>query len=446
MHGVAGAATSDGTDGRTGPRRWPLLVAVAVDALGTGLYLPLSLLYFVKVTDLGLATLGVLISVTTALTLPVPLVVGRLVDRFGPRLVVACGQALQGLGFLFYLAVSGASSLVAAVLVSSLGLRVYWSSVFTLVADQADAEATSAEGTSAEGTSAAGVDAKDHWFARTGMIREAGGGGGALLAGAVLAVDSARVYEGLILGSALAFLVAALVVVLAVPSTPHAPPPAQGHFGHRALLRDRPYLALIGTCTIFALCSSFLALSLPLYVVDGLSGPDWLPGPLLAMNTLLLATCTAGVTRFVRRRCTRARAMAWAGGLWVLWCAASAAAVLVSSRMLVPFLVAVVVCYTTAEMVYGPASNALAAAAAPAGSRGTYLAAFQYSFAGANIIAPSLFGLLFSQNRLFPWLAVGLLAALGAVLMLRLEHRLPREHGTVRHKAGIRDEVPEGAP
>jgi MFS family permease len=446
VHGVAGAATSDGTDGRTGPRRWPLLVAVAVDALGTGLYLPLSLLYFVKVTDLGLATLGVLISVTTALTLPVPLVVGRLVDRFGPRLVVACGQALQGLGFLFYLAVSGASSLVAAVLVSSLGLRVYWSSVFTLVADQADAEATSAEGTSAEGTSAAGVDAKDHWFARTGMIREAGGGGGALLAGAVLAVDTARVYEGLILGSALAFLVAALVVVLAVPSTPHAPPPAEGHFGHRALLRDRPYLALIGTCTIFALCSSFLALSLPLYVVEGLSGPDWLPGPLLAMNTLLLATCTAGVTRFVRRRCTRARAMAWAGGLWVLWCAASAAAVLVSSEMLVPFLVAVVVCYTTAEMVYGPASNALAAAAAPAGSRGTYLAAFQYSFAGANIIAPSLFGLLFSRNRLFPWLAVGLLAALGAVLMLRLEHRLPRERGTVRHKAGIRDEVPEGAP
>ncbi|WP_307129466.1 MFS transporter [Streptomyces aurantiacus] len=92
---------------------------MAVDALGTGLYLPLSLLYFVQVTDLGLATLGVLISVTTALTLPVPLVVGRLVDRFGPRLVVACGQALQGLGFLFYLAVSGASSLVAAVLVSS---------------------------------------------------------------------------------------------------------------------------------------------------------------------------------------------------------------------------------------------------------------------------------------------------------------------------------------
>jgi hypothetical protein len=87
----------------------------------------------------------------------------------------------------------------------------------------------------------------------------------------------------------------------------------------------------------------------------------------------------------------------------------------------------VVMCYSVADMTYGPASNALAADAAPAGSRGTYLAAFQYSFAFSSIIAPSLFGLLFSRGRALPWLAVGLLAALGSALMLRLEHRLPQE-------------------
>ncbi|MEU6762385.1 MFS transporter [Streptomyces sp. NPDC046853] len=399
-----------------------MLAAVAVDSLGTGLYLPLSMLYFLRVTDLDLAAIGVLLSVATALTLPVPLLVGRLVDRVGPRLVVAGGQAVQGVGFLLYLTVSGVASLVTAALVASVGLRVYWSSVFTLVADQADADH---------------AGAMDHWFARTGMIREAGAGGGALLAGAVLAADSARVYDGLILASALAFLAAALVVVFAVPSVPHAPPPAEGRSGYRALLRDRPYLALIGTCTIFALCSMFLALSLPVYVVQGLSGPSWAPGPLLALNTLLLATCTAALTRFVRRRCTRARAMAWAGGLWTLWCAASAAAALLPSPALVPFLVLVVVCYSLAEMTYGPASNALAADAAPSGSRGSYLAAFQYSFAVAGIIAPALFGLLFSQGRLLPWLAVGLLSALGAVLMLRLERRLPVEQRAPLPVAGV---------
>lgn len=55
----------------------------------------------------------------------------------------------------------------------------------------------------------------------------------------------------------------------------------------------------------------------------------------------------------------------------MLW---SAAAVLVPSGALVPFLAAVVVCFSVAEMAYGPASNALAADAAPAGSRGMYLA------------------------------------------------------------------------
>jgi MFS family permease len=403
---------------------------VAVDSLGTGLYLPLSLLYFLRVTDLDLATIGPLISTATALTLPVPITIGRLVDRLGPRLVVAAGQALQGTGFLLYLTVSGAASLVTAVLVTTVGVRIYWSSVFTLIADQADAE---------------GVDAKDHWFARTGMMRETGAGGGALLAGLLLTFDSARVYDGLILGSALAFYAAALLVVFAVPSAPHALPPAGARSGLRALLRDRPYLTLIGTCTIFAMCSTFLTLSLPVYVVQGLSGPSWAPGPLLALNTLLLATCTAAYNRFVRRHCTRARAMAWAGGLWVVWCAASAAAVLLPSKALVPYLVAVVMCYTVAEMTYGPSSNALAAAAAPAGSRGTYLAAFQYSFACSSIVAPSLFGLLFSRHRLLPWLAVGLLAALGGALMLRLERRLPQEHRAPEQKDGTRDAVPERA-
>ncbi|WP_247706287.1 MFS transporter [Streptomyces liliiviolaceus] len=427
---MAGARTG-GVTGRSGLRRGrrPLLAAVAVDSLGTGLYLPLSMLYFLRVTDLDLVAIGVLTSVSTALTLPLPLVVGKLVDRFGPRLVVAAGQALQGTGFLLYLLVSGTGSLVAAMLVTTAGLRVYWSSVFTLIADLADAESADAAGTDAVGAAVVGADGKDHWFARAGMIREAGAGGGALLAGAVLAVDSARVYDGLILASGLAFLAAALVVALAVPAVPHAAPPAEGRSGYGALLRDRPYLALIAISTIFATCSTFLSLSLPVYVIQGLSGPDWAPGPLLALNTLLLATCTAAVTRFVRRRCTRARAMAWAGGLWALWCAASASAVLLPSRALVPFLVAVVVCYTLAEMVYGPASNALAADAAPTGSRGTYLAAFQYSFAGANVLAPTLFGVLFSRDRLLPWLAVGLLAALGAALMLLLAPRLPREHG-----------------
>jgi MFS family permease len=112
--------------------------------------------------------------------------------------------------------------------------------------------------------------------------------------------------------------------------------------------------------------------------------------------------------------------------------------VLLPSAALVPYLVVVVVCFSLAEMTYGPASNALAADAAPDGSRGTYMAAFQYSFACASIVGPSLFGLLFSQDRLLPWLAVGVLALVGTVLMLRLEHRLPTERAAPRLAPDLR--------
>lgn len=396
---------------------------MSVDALGTGLYLPLSLLYFLQVTDVSLAVIGTLVSVATALALPVPLLAGRMADRFGARPVVVAGQLVQALGFFLYLGVSGPVSLMIAVLVEGIGARMYWASIFTLIAEMADAEGAGKP--------------KEWWFARASMIRAAGMGAGGMLAGAAIAWESTHAYRALILANGISFAAAATVMLVLVrvrhtahtAARPHpegAEDPGEQPSGYRALLRDKPYLRLILANTAFALCSTFLATSLPVYATEGLGVAGWLVGPLLAVNTVLLATAPALVSRFVRRRLNRVRAMAVSGGCWTLWCAGSVLALLVPPAALPVFLLLVLLCYTAAELIHEPASNSLAAGAAPLASRGSYLAAFQYSFTLGTVVSPALFTVLFSQNRALPWIVLGTLAILGTVLMLPLERRLPR--------------------
>lgn len=117
--------------------------------------------------------------------------------------------------------------------------------------------------------------------------------------------------------------------------------------------------------------------------------------------------------------------MAWGGVAWAGWCGALAlAALLPDGPVLVGYLALVMLLWAAAEMLHGPASNALSADAAPEGARGTYLAAFQYSFATADMVTPGLFGLLYGVERVLPWVVVGFLALLASALIRPLERRL----------------------
>lgn len=66
-----------------GPHR-PLVAALGVDALGTGLFLPFALLYFTATTDLPLPRIGFALSLAAFVRLPATAASGVLLDRIGP--------------------------------------------------------------------------------------------------------------------------------------------------------------------------------------------------------------------------------------------------------------------------------------------------------------------------------------------------------------------------
>jgi MFS family permease len=393
---------------RNGLTANPIRVVVAVlliDMLGTGMYLPVSLLYFTQVARLPLPTVGWCLTVAQLVTLPVPAVVGHLVDRVGAQTVVTAGLLLQGLGFCGYLWVDSSSSLFATALLAALGQRAYWSSVFTLIADLADPAR------------------RDHAYGVAGAAQNAGAGLGAAAAAVLLAIDADSAYATIIIANAATFVLSAAVLGLGVPRRPH--PRASGPVAVATTpLRDRPFLALVGANTVFAMCSGLLALGLPVFVSEALHGPGWTAAVLLGANTAGLAFLqTATVKRIANRR--RTRVMFAAAVLWASWGVLTALTLGVPSSLVLPFLAVVTATYTAAELFHAPTSTALASEMGPVRARGRYLATFQFSFVLANAAGPVMFAQLFTWHPAAPFVTAAGCALLAGLVVLALENRLP---------------------
>src|SRR3954467_6722537 len=71
------------------------VTAIAIDAIGSGVFMPVSMLYFLVSTDLSLVQLGAAISLASLVTLPTGPVIGSIVDRIGAKQVLLAGNLLQ---------------------------------------------------------------------------------------------------------------------------------------------------------------------------------------------------------------------------------------------------------------------------------------------------------------------------------------------------------------
>lgn len=390
-----------------------LIAALAIDSLGHGLFLPLSLVYFTELTPVPLAVLGVLLSVANAITLPIPVWAGAIADRIGPLPVVVAAQVMQAVGFLAYAWVSGPVGIFLAASLVALGVRFFWSTIFTAVADYAD--------------NSASPRGRDTWYAIGNGARTAGLAAGGLLTGVVVADGREAAFRAVAYGAAVCFAVAA-VMIAAFVRTGEArgersaeSAPASGYM---ELVRDRPFLGLICLNTVYALSTLMLGLALPTVVLSGIQGPAWLTASILAGNAILIAVLSAPIARRLAGR-RRTRTLIGAAVLWTGWCLIMAALVPGQLWWAIPALLVATLLFTAAELMHAPVSNGLAASMAPVQARGRYLAVFQYSFTLASIAAPAFFGALYELDHAAPWLALGLANAVTVVGVLLLERRLP---------------------
>src|SRR6476659_43654 len=104
------------------------VTAIGIDALGSGVWMPLSVLYFIRVTHLSLVHVGVALSAAAALSFPLALVIGSLVDRFDAKRVLQGGNVLQAIGFACYPLAHGVLEVTLVVGIAALGRTAFWGS------------------------------------------------------------------------------------------------------------------------------------------------------------------------------------------------------------------------------------------------------------------------------------------------------------------------------
>jgi MFS family permease len=387
----------------------PFVVAMLLDALGSGLFLPFSVLYFHRAGGLPLTDAGLGLSIAMLAALPAPLVAGSLVDRSGPKRIVVATNVTRAFGFLSYLAVHSLPALVAAGFLIAVSDRLFWAAQPVLVAE------------------IAGPGRRDRWFGLITAVRCTGLGLGGLLAGAAISRAGVTGYHLLTVANALSFACCAgLLARLRIPPRPPtatAGPRAARRGDFLAAVADRPFCGVVLSNLAFGIARTAILVGLPVYAVQVLNMPPWLAGALYAEYTALIAI---GQTTMVRRleRFRRTRALMLAAWIWAASFMLLAAAPLLPHPVVGPFVAVVTGLYTAAVMLHVGVIDALVVEAAPNAMRGRYIAVYQLSWAIANAVAPGLFTLLLAWRSFAPWIALTLLAMLALGTMLLVEPRL----------------------
>jgi MFS family permease len=383
-----------------------LLVALAIDNVGSGLFLPLAIVYATRAVGLGVDTAGLVVAVGMTLGFAVPPVAGRLSHRLGPRPVVVLSQLVQGFGALaFFLATSWQLVLVGGALMA-VGAQLFYCSVFVLVADVTRSKS------------------KERPFALVAMVRAGAFGLGTLIAALALSLGQVEALRWLVVADALTFAVAAWLLATygEVPKVAHDP---DSEVGSLAVLRDTGYRNLMIVTFLVDLSTDVALIGMPVFVLDVLEGPTWLPGVLLAFGTVLSSLFGVQVVDALkpyRRTSTMSAGAAVLCG-WALMCLAM---IWLPSDgvVLVAYAVVAWVVWVAGNKIFYPVAAGLSEAMPPRASRAGYMATYQYAFTTAQVVAPAVVA-LFAVSSWLTWVVVAVSAASGCLVVSALSRSLP---------------------
>lgn len=381
------------------------VTAIVADTVGSGLFMPLTLLYFLAMTDLSLVQIGSALSLSALVTMPGAFVIGSLVDRFGPRRMMLLGNLIQAVGMAAYL---WADSLLAVALWTTLlniGRQSFWGSFGNVVT------AISAPGE------------RELWFGFLQAVRNLGYSVGGVLAGIALQVGTDLAFQTVVVLNAVTFVVA-FFLLLDVPDHRVAHNEDAPVEGWGVVLRDGPFLRLVLGQLGFVAGMMVLNFALPVYVAETIDLPGWVVGAIFTLNTALVGLGQGLVVRGMTGQ-VRARMMGLAQLVFVL----SYAMFVVAGWL--PVWLAVVVMlvgsavYTFGELTGGPVFSATAAEAAPDHLRGRYLGLFQLGWGLGGAVAPVAFTWLLAHGQTTMWWVLALVALASAAYLQTLPRVLP---------------------
>ncbi|MFD8811549.1 MFS transporter [Streptomyces sp. NPDC059627] len=370
-------------------------VALAVDALGTGLLRPFLLLYGVTVLGLSASATGIAMTVGVVVGLACMPAVGRWLDRGARSTVVAASMLVRVLGVALLLATPAGHVRLFATAALFLGIgNSAWPAAHAALV------ATVSHGRERDAALAAGR-----------ALRNAGLGAGALLATVCLAGGTTAL-QALAAVTGLAYLAAAaLAWSVHLYTHPAAAPVEDRAAGPAPRMR-----ALLAANVVYVFCLNITEIALPLVLVTQLhASPVWSAAVFVA-NTVLVVTLQVPVTVLLSRF-SRRTVLALAGVVIAASYLGFLAATSLGHGWSAPAVAAVAVVSTIGEIIYAGSATALVTALAPAHVLGRALARFQLSTGFGLAVSPAVITALASHGEAALWgsLAAATLVSASAV-------------------------------
>ncbi|MEV6743511.1 MFS transporter [Streptomyces sp. NPDC051080] len=390
-----------------------MLLALAVDRTGSGLWAASSVLYLTFVTHLSAQQIGVLLGVAGVAGIAGSPLAGRLAGRFPVRsLLIGC-HLLRLVTLVLVLVCTGFDALLPVVAVTYLGDRAA-KTLEMLFATRAAGERRAA------------------YQALSRSAANAGYGVGAGIAAIGLAMGTTGAYRVLILGNALSFVVAAVLVwrtgepsgsAVEVARSGGAAPAARGE-GKGVVRgggpwRDRGYLKFVLLDIPMNLDDSILAVGLPLWLVNRTSAPHALVPAFLVINTVLVVMLQLSVSKRAEGPRRAARAVLLYGVLMLACCGFLAVATRGGAWAAGAVLLAAALLVTLAELMRSVSSWELAVLLAPQDARAAYLGVAGMSQSIQKSAGPPLLTGVVMAAGPAGWLVLGAAVAGLAVVQSR---------------------------
>ena len=372
-----------------------LLTAALIDWLGTGLFLAMSTVFFVRVVGLPVTEVGSGLTIAALAAMPLIAPVGRLADRYGPRDMLILTEVLQGVATAGYLAVHGWWGFLSVTFLVAVTQQAAPPLIQSLVSELATGER------------------RTKILAVHRTVINVGLSAGGLVAGLLLGLGLHHALQVLLIADAVAFVVAALVLC-ALPNSPGSRGRAVS--SHWKALRDSRLLALSAYDALMSLWQPMLNVAFPLWLVTRTRAPLSLVGMLYA------AACLCAIfLQYPASIMTATPARAMRGYSYAALCLSAsslgfAAAPVGPAWAAIALLTASVLALVVGEIGQVSSAWRLSFAIAPPEDRNVYLATFSMGRSLSRAIGPLLMtGVVLALGEA-GWIALAAVFAGAAVL------------------------------
>ncbi|MDQ2957843.1 MAG: MFS transporter [Actinomycetota bacterium] len=256
------------------PHERAYALITTVDSMGTGSFLTISVVLFVRLVGVSPTQVGTALGIGGIVSLFARVPLGRLSDRLGHRRTLILVHVVRGLAFPGYLVIHG----FAAFLVLSVFILIVdgWESPVRKVVLYAFTP----------------LEDRVRVAAYNRSVYNLAFSIGSLLAALALANPHSRLSLYLVVGgNAISFLLAAALATR-IPSNVHAVTIENG-----VPVRSRKYAVVGLVLGSLFLCTSILTIGLPLLVLQKFHSHQWLIGLAMAVNTVVAVTLQVRLSR-----------------------------------------------------------------------------------------------------------------------------------------------------